>query len=200
MFRSIYAEDEEKEKKQGLGYDKESLLKTRVITLFSEINRESSSDIVNKLVILDNADSSKAIWLYINSPGGDVDSGFAIYDMIRFVKAPVYILGCGMVASAAALIYCAVAKERRFALLHSSYLIHQPLAKMDGNAIDVEIYAKKLQEVKFLINKILAEASQKTIEEVAKDTDRDYTMTSLQAREYGLVGKIVSNFSELQLN
>ena len=119
--------------------------------------------------------------------------------MIKFVKSPVYMLGVGLVASAASLIYVAVPKERRFALPHSTYLIHQPLAKMNGNAIDVEIYAKKLDQIKLLINKILADATGKKLDDVQIDTDRDYSMTAQEAKTYGLVGTIVENVSDLKL-
>ena len=115
--------------------DKETLLKTRIITLFSEINKDSAQSVIRQLIMLDSDDCTKPIWIYVNSPGGEVDSGLAIYDMIRFVKSPVNMLGVGLIASAATIIYCAVDKSHRFSLEHSTYLIHQPLAKMRGVAI-----------------------------------------------------------------
>ena len=126
-----------------------------------------------------------------------MDSGFAIYDMMRFITCPVYVLGVGLVASAAALIYVAVPKERRFALPDSTYLIHQPLASMKGVASDVEIYADKLNKIKAKINKIIADATGKNVEDVANDTDRDYWLSAEEAVTYGLVSRVVKERKEL---
>lgn len=184
------ANDENKENKT-LDAESEVLLKTRTILLSGEINKDTADSTIKKLLLLEADDSEKPIWLYINSPGGEVDSGFAIYDMIRFVKPVVNILGIGLVASAAALIFVSVPKERRFALSHSSYLIHQPLASMKGVASDVEIYAEKLNKIKKEINKVIAEATGKTEDEVALHTDRDYWLTADEAIKYGLVSKVL---------
>ena len=194
----IYNEDEKKDDKKPIG-DKDIVLKTRKLLLFSEINKSSANEIISNLIMLDNDNSIKPIWIYINSPGGEVDSGFAIYDMIKFVKSPVYVLGVGLIASAASLIYCAVPRNRRFALPNSTYLIHQPLAKMSGVAKDVEIYAQKLDKIKALINKIIATSCNQSIERVTEDTDRDCYMDALEACQYGLVGKIVRSCDEVPI-
>lgn len=193
----IYNDDEEEKEKTAPQQEKETLLKTRIVMLFGEINKDSANAVINSFIMLDNDDDKKPIWLYINSPGGEVDSGFAIYDIIKFVKSPVYVLGVGLVASAASLIYVSVPLERRFALPHSTYLIHQPLAKMQGVAIDVEMYASRLDEIKSLINKILSDASKQDLTKVTKDTDRDCYMGAEDAKKYGLVGKIITNKDEI---
>lgn len=190
------ANEENNEKKPQEG-ELDNLKKTRTILLSGEINRELSESVIRQLLILEADDSEKPVWIYINSPGGEVDSGFAIYDMMRFITCPVYVLGVGLVASAAALIYVAVPKERRFALPDSTYLIHQPLASMKGVASDVEIYADKLNKIKAKINKIIADATGKNVEDVAKDTDRDYWLSAEEAVTYGLVSRVVKERKEL---
>lgn len=190
------ANEENNEKKPQEG-ELDNLKKTRTILLSGEINRELSESVIRQLLILEADDSEKPVWIYINSPGGEVDSGFAIYDMMRFITCPVYVLGVGLVASAAALIYVAVPKERRFALPDSTYLIHQPLASMKGVASDVEIYADKLNKIKAKINKIIADATGKNVEDVANDTDRDYWLSAEEAVTYGLVSRVVKERKEL---
>lgn len=190
------ANEENNEKKPQEG-ELDNLKKTRTILLSGEINRELSESVIRQLLILEADDSEKPVWIYINSPGGEVDSGFAIYDMMRFITCPVYVLGVGLVASAAALIYVAVPKERRFALPDSTYLIHQPLASMKGVASDVEIYADKLNKIKATINKIIADATGKNVEDVANDTDRDYWLSAEEAVTYGLVSRVVKERKEL---
>ena len=190
------ANEENNEKKPQEG-ELDNLKKTRTILLSGEINRELSESVIRQLLILEADDSEKPVWIYINSPGGEVDSGFAIYDMMRFITCPVYVLGVGLVASAAALIYVAVPKERRFALPDSTYLIHQPLASMKGVASDVEIYADKLNKIKAKINKIIADATGKNVEDVASDTDRDYWLSAEEAVKYGLVSRVVKERKEL---
>ena len=190
------ANEKNNEKKPQEG-ELDNLKKTRTILLSGEINRELSESVIRQLLILEADDSEKPVWIYINSPGGEVDSGFAIYDMMRFITCPVYVLGVGLVASAAALIYVAVPKERRFALPDSTYLIHQPLASMKGVASDVEIYADKLNKIKAKINKIIADATGKNVEDVAKDTDRDYWLSAEEAVTYGLVSRVVKERKEL---
>lgn len=190
------ANEENNEKRPQEG-ELDNLKKTRTILLSGEINRELSESVIRQLLILEADDSEKPVWIYINSPGGEVDSGFAIYDMMRFITCPVYVLGVGLVASAAALIYVAVPKERRFALPDSTYLIHQPLASMKGVASDVEIYADKLNKIKAKINKIIADATGKNVEDVANDTDRDYWLSAEEAVTYGLVSRVVKERKEL---
>lgn len=175
-------------------YDK--LLKTRSLFLTGEINMDMADKFIKDLVVLD-AESQESIKVYINSPGGDVNSGFAIYDMIRFISSPVILIGMGLVASAASLILLAVPAERRIGLANSSYLIHQPLSEMRGNATDIEIHAIQLEKIKERINEIIAQATGKNIEDVAKDTDRDHWLDAQQAISYGLISRIVSSKTDI---
>ena len=164
-MKSIYAsplfDDDEEEKKAPKMPDpfSEKFLKTRQIILTGEINKDLADQIVRQLLILDTDDSKAPIYMYIDSPGGDVDAGFAIFDMIRFVKAPVYLIGMGLVASAATLVLLAVPKDKRFGLPNSRYLIHQPLGGMKGVASDIEIYARDMEKIRAkygLISKIIS--------------------------------------------
>jgi ATP-dependent Clp protease protease subunit len=147
--------------------------------------------------MMDDDSGTKNIYLYIDSPGGDVDAGYAIFDMIRFVKAPVVTIGMGLVASAGALILLAAPRERRIALPNSHYLIHQPLSGMKGVATDIEIHAKELEKARVKINKLIADETGKSLDEVSLDTDRDHWLSAEEARDYGLVSKIAVNRSEI---
>ena len=148
-------------------------------------------------MILD-AESSDPIYMYIDSPGGDVDAGFAIYDVIRFVKSPVYLVGMGLIASAAALILLAVPKEQRVGLPNSRYLIHQPLGGMRGVATDIEIFAKDMEKTRAKLNKIISEATGVSLEQVKKDTDRDYWLDADESVKYGLISRIITQREELK--
>jgi ATP-dependent Clp protease protease subunit len=196
-----FDEEEEEEKEQARRPDDalaERFLKTRTILLTGEINKEMGERVIRQLLLLESL-SSDPINVFIDSPGGDVDAGFAIFDMIRFVKAPVRILGMGLVASAAALILLAVPKERRYALPHSQYLIHQPLSGIRGVATEIEIHARELEKTRARINLIIAEATGQTVERVEKDTDRDYWMNAEEAQAYGLISKIGAGRDDLAL-
>lgn len=161
-----------------------------------EVNKNLSEKIVRQLLILE-ADSDKPIYLFIDSPGGDVDAGYAIFDMIRFIKAPVYTVGMGLVASAGALILLASPKERRVALPNSHYLIHQPLSGIKGVATDIEIHAQEIEKIRTKINALIAEETGVKLSQVEKDTDRDFWMSAEEAKSYGLVGKIAATRDEL---
>ena len=172
------------------------LLKTRTIMISGEINKDRADQFAREILVLDS-ESSDPIYVYINSPGGDVDSGFAIYDMIRFVSSPVTMIGMGLVASAAALIFLAVPSERRVALPDSTYLIHQPLSQLKGVAIAVAIYADKIEALRHKLDAVIAEATGKTREEVEKDTERDCWLTAEEALDYGLLSRIVREKKEI---
>src|SRR5574344_822062 len=175
----------------------EKFLKTRQILLSGEINEDLAEKIVRQLLILE-ADSDKPIYIYIDSPGGDVDAGFAIFDTIRFINAPVYTVGMGLVASAASLILLASPKERRMGLPNSHYLIHQPSSGMKGVATDIEIHAAELAKTRAKLNEIISKETGKSIDQVAKDTDRDYWLNADESVKYGLISKVVSKRSELK--
>lgn len=175
----------------------EKFIKTRQIILSGEINKDLAEKIVRQLLVLESDDAEKPVYIYIDSPGGDVDAGFAIFDMIRFVSCPVYLIGMGLIASAAALILLAVDKEHRLALPNSRYLIHQPSSGMRGVATDIEIHAKEMERTKAVLNKIISEQTGKSIEQVSADTNRDYWLNSEESVEYGLVSRIVNSRKDL---
>ena len=197
---SIILNEDEKSKKTQDGPEsfEEKFLKTRQIILSGEVNKELAEKIVKQLFIMEADSSEKPVYIYIDSPGGDVDSGFAIFDAIRFISCPVYIVGIGLIASAAALILLSVPKENRFGFENSRYLIHQPLSEMRGVATDVEIYAKEMENTRLVINKVISEQTGQSLEKVTQDTERDYWLSSLQACEYGLISKIVKNRKDLK--
>ena len=199
LYNSPLFDDEEDEKKQKAPEQfSEKFLKTRQIILTGEINKELADSIVRQLLILDSEDEKSPIYMYIDSPGGDVDAGFAIFDMIRFINAPVYLIGMGLIASAATLVLLAVDKEFRIGLPNSRYLIHQPLGVMRVVATDIEIYAKDREKIRAKLNSLIAEQTGTSLEQVTKDTERDFWLDSDEAVKYGLISKIISKKSELQ--
>jgi ATP-dependent Clp protease protease subunit len=172
------------------------MLKTRTILLSGEINKDLAERTIRQLLLLE-AESAEPIRVFIDSPGGDADAGFAIFDMIRFVKPPVWTMGMGLVASAAAIIQLASPKERRVGLPNSHYLIHQPLSGIRGVATDIEIHARELEKLRAKINQLIADETGSPLSQVEKDTDRDFWMTAEEAASYGLISKIVTNRGEL---
>ena len=199
MTSIILNEDEKSKKTQDVPESfAEKFLKTRQIILSGEVNKELAEKIVKQLFIMEADSSEKPVYIYIDSPGGDVDSGFAIFDAIRFISCPVYIVGIGLIASAAALILLSVPKENRFGFENRRYLIHRPLSEMRGVATDVEIYAKEMENTRLVINKVISEQTGQSLEKVTQDTERDYWLSSLQACEYGLISKIVKNRKDLK--
>lgn len=198
-MNKIYLDDEKQETKKDNAPDAitEKFLKIRQILLSGEIDKDLAEKF-NKQLLLLEADNNKPVYVFIDSPGGDVTAGYAIYDMIRFVKCPVILIGNGLIASAAALILLAAPKERRVGLPNSEYLIHQPLSQMKGTATDIEIHTVNVKKTKARINKIIAEATGKDLKKVEADTDRDYWLDAQEALEYGLISKVVSNRSELK--
>jgi ATP-dependent Clp protease protease subunit len=199
VLPSYVTEEPEEEKKTPVRPEdalSERFLKTRTILLTGEVDKDLSEKVIRHLLLLESL-SAEPITILIDSPGGDVYAGFSIFDMIRFVKAPVRIVGMGLIASAAALILLAVPKERRFGLPNSSYLIHQPLSGIQGVASDIEIHARELEKTKVRLNEIIAEATGQSLERVSKDTDRDYWMNAKESIAYGLIEKIIANRDEL---
>ncbi len=172
------------------------LLRTRTVIISGEINKDRADEFARQMLVLDS-ESSDPIYVYINSPGGDVDSGFAIYDMIRYVTSPVTVIGMGLVASAAALIFLSVPAERRVGFPDSTYLIHQPLSQLKGVAIDVAIYAEKIEALRHKLDQVIADATGRSREEVENDTERDCWMSAEEAKEYGLLSRIVTSKKEV---
>ena len=174
----------------------ETLLKTRSILISGEIDKKMAEKVVNQLLMLE-AENDEPIKVFIDSPGGDVDSAYAIFDMIRFVKPKVTMIAMGLAASAGALILLAGDKENRFGFPNSHYLIHQPLSGVRGVATEIEIHAKEIEKTRQKINALIAKETGKSLAKVEKDTDRDYWMSAEEALEYGLISKIISNRSQL---
>ena len=193
------AEETSKEKTSDSANDQlmQKFLNTRQIILSGEVNKELAEKVIRQLLILEADSASKPIYVYIDSPGGDVDAGFAIFDMIRFIKPPVYTVGMGLVASAGALILLATPKNRRLGLPNSHYLIHQPLSGIKGVATDIEIHAKEIEKIRVKINALIAEETGKDVDEVAKDTDRDYWLSAVEAVNYGLILQVIKTRSDL---
>ncbi|MDC7224296.1 MAG: ATP-dependent Clp protease proteolytic subunit [Spirochaetales bacterium] len=188
--------DDKKKSEQETPDLMQKMLQTRTILLTGEINKELAEKVIKQLLLLE-ADSSDPIKIFIDSPGGDADAGFAIYDMIRFINAPVYCIGMGLVASAASIILIAAPLDRRIALPNSHYLIHQPLSGIRGVATEIEIHANELEKLRVKINKLIASETGKDEAQVSADTDRDYWMTAKEAEDYNLVSKIITIRSEL---
>lgn len=201
-MKNYFLDDEEekakKNQEQPLDPLTEKFLNTRQVLISGEINKDLAEKVVRQLLVLEAADAKKTIYVYIDSPGGDVDAGFAIFDIIRFVSCPVVIIGMGLIASAAALILLAVDKKDRLALPNSRYLIHQPSSGMKGVATDIQIHAKEMEKTRAIINQVIAEQTGKPLEQVQKDTDRDYWLSATESIEYGLISKIVEKRSDLK--
>ena len=175
----------------------EALFKARTILLTGGIDDKQARRVSERLLAL-ASESKEPILLVLSSPGGHVESGDMIHDMIKFVPAPVKILGTGWVASAGALIYSAAKKENRYALPNTRFLLHEPRGGVGGQASDVEIQAREIIKMRERLNKIFAAATGQTLAKIKKDTDRDYWMTATEAVKYGLVHKIVTSQSEVK--
>ena len=169
------------------------LLNDRVIFLSDEVNDTTASLVVAQMLFLEAQDPDKDISFYINSPGGSVSAGMAIYDTMNFIKCDVSTICIGMAASMGAFLLSAGTKGKRFALPHSEIMIHQPLGGARGQATDIEIQAKQILRIKETLNKILAQNTGKPLEVIEKDTDRDNYMTAEEALDYGLIDKILTH-------
>ena len=184
------------EKEGGIekGYDLFSrLLKDRIVLMFNEVNDDLACSIIAQLLYLESVDPNKDICLYINSPGGVVSAGFGIYDTIKKLKCDVSTVCVGMAASMGAFLLAAGTKGKRYALENSQIMIHQVLGGAQGQASDIIIEAKQMQKVKDRLNKILAKNTGHSIEEVARDTDRNNWMFADEALEYGIIDHVISS-------
>lgn len=176
----------------------EKLLKTRTLTLFDAVDAKLAKEVVNQLLLLEADDDKKPIYLILNSPGGEVTSGFAIYDAIRFIQPEVKILCAGLCASIATIILTAVPKANRLSLPNCEFLIHQPLTQgITGRISDIEIASKELMKTKQRLLSILATETGQNLESITAHCDRDFWMSATEALEYGLISKIISSRKEL---
>lgn len=167
------------------------LLKVRIIMLGSQIDDNVANSIVSQLLFLQAQDSEKDIYLYINSPGGSVTAGFAIYDTIQHIKPDVQTICIGMAASMGSFLLAAGAKGKRFALPNAEVMIHQPLGGAQGQATEIEIAANHILKTREKLNRILSERTGQSIEKIQKDTDRDNFLTAEEAKEYGLIDEVM---------
>ena len=173
------------------------LLDSRTVLLTGPVTDELSQKIVAQLLVLDARDVERPIRVYINSPGGSVDAGFAIYDAMRFVRAPVHVICAGLAASAATVILLGAAKGSRYTLPNTRFLLHQPSTGMQGQASDISIGAQQILNLRARINRLLAAETGQPLERIETDTHRDYWMTAEEAVAYGLIDSIVASASEL---
>ena len=169
------------------------LLKERVVFMVGGVNDQTANLVVAQLLFLESENPDKDIHLYINSPGGSVSAGMAIFDTMNFIKPDVSTLCIGMAASMGAFLLAAGAKGKRFALPNSRVMIHQPLGGAQGQATDIQIQAREILRLKADLNRILAERTGQPIEKIEADTDRDYFMSSEEAQTYGLIDQVINN-------
>ena len=169
----------------------------RILFLGSEVNDAIANSLVAQMLYLDSEDSSKPIYLYINSPGGSVTAGLAIFDTMQYVKSDVVTICVGLAASMGAFLLAAGTKGKRLALPHSRIMIHQPLGgTSQRQASDIEIEAREILRIKDMLNQSLADMSGQSLEKIAKDTDRDYFLSAAEAKEYGLIDRVISHPTE----
>jgi ATP-dependent Clp protease protease subunit len=167
------------------------LLKERIIFLPSYIEDDMANLVIAQMLFLEAEDPDKDVYLYVNSPGGSVTAGMAIYDTMQYVKPAVSTICMGQAASMGALLLCAGAKGKRFALPHSRIMIHQPLAGVQGQATDIDIQAREILRIRDELNRILVTHTGQQVERISRDTDRDFFMTAEQAKEYGIVDQVI---------
>jgi len=173
------------------------LLKDRIIFLGTEIHDELANVIIAQMLFLESEDPDRDVNLYINSPGGSVSAGMAIYDTMKFIKPDVVTYCVGMAASMAAVLMASGTKGKRYALPHSRLMLHQPLGGFRGQASDIDIHAKEILKIKAELNAILVEHTGQPIEKIERDTDRDYFLIAQEAKEYGLIDTVITDKSEL---
>lgn len=190
-------DEDKKQSDEALGKDAAAaLFKSRSIFIFGEITQELAQKVCAQLIALAAA-SDEDIRVFINSPGGHVESGDSMHDMIKFIKPKVWIIGCGWVASAGALTYIAVPKERRVCLPNTRFLLHQPSGGARGMASDIEIQAREIIKMNERLIKLFSEACGQPEDKIAKDIDRDYWLSADEAIKYGLVSKIITSEAEV---
>jgi len=173
------------------------IFKARTILIYGGIDQKKAQEVSEKLIAF-SAESDEPIKVFINSQGGHVEAGDTIHDMLRFVKAKVLIIGTGWVASAGALIYAAVPVERRFSLPNTRFMLHQPSGGVGGQASDISIEAQEILKMRQRLNELFARQTGQSIEKIEHDTDRNFWMSAVEAKAYGLVGKIIDSEREIE--
>ncbi len=189
------ATEEKKHDEEGLTA---RLLRSRTIVIADEINKKMAQQVITQLLLLEQEDPEKPIKLFINSPGGDADAGYAIYDMIKFIKPEVKAICAGITASAAVIILLGASKKNRYSLPNARILIHQPSTGIMGTAADIEIEASEILKFRDKINHLIAEETGQSIEKIEADTRRNFWMSGEEALEYGLIGKIITDREQLE--
>jgi len=195
----FFAEDDDEKKAENEAKQDSflaRLLKSRTVMVYGTVDQELAEKVIAQLLMLDN-DNNDPIRAVITSPGGHVDSGYAIYDMMNFVKSPVITIGAGWVASIAVPIFLGGDKDLRFSLPNTRYLLHQPSGGAGGQAADIRIEAQEILKIRTRINKLLADETGQPVEKVAKDSDRNFWMNAEEAVEYGIVKKIVNHAADI---
>lgn len=189
--------NEDKKQEQDQMSFLEKSLKSRRIFLSEDVNSKSAKKIIDLLFLLESEDPNKPVYFFINSPGGEVNSGLAIYDVMEFISCPVYTIGCGLVASIAAIIHLQPQKDMRLSLPHAEYLLHQPLGQMQGSASELEIHAKQILKTRAELNQLISDKSGQKLDVVAENTKRDFWMDAQESANWGLVGTIIRSSKEL---
>jgi len=185
--------DKSKEEKGSAVKIQETFLKERKVFLWGEVSDKSARDVTEKLLYLELEDPGKEITFYINTPGGSITAGMAVYDTMKMISSPIRVVVTGMAASMGSILLCGADKGKRFLYPHSRVLIHQPLisGQMVAVAVDIHIQAKEMERLRDELNQILSESSGQPLEKIQKDTDRDFYMTATEAIEYGLADAVV---------
>ncbi len=198
MTTPVLSEDERDSRDKTAAAAK-ILFDSRLILLFGEINEKVARETTAQLLALSET-SHEPIRLVISSPGGHVESGDAIHDMIRFIGAPVTVIGTGWVASAGVHIYLAAARERRYCTPNTRFLLHQPMGGIGGSAVDMEIEAREILKMRDRLNRVIASETGQSLEQVARDTDRNHWLSPEEARDYGIVSHIVSGIDDVNVD
>lgn len=182
---------------RGGGVLFEKMLETRTVLLSGEINKDLAEKVIRQLLLLEATDDGGMVKIFIDSPGGDADAGFAIVDVARFIKPDVCTVGMGLVASAAALVLLASPPKLRLGLPNSHYMIHQPLSGIRGVATEIEIHAKELEKLRIRVNQMISDETGRALSDVENDTDRNYWMSAGEAKDYNLISRVISSREEL---
>ncbi|MBO0421656.1 ATP-dependent Clp protease proteolytic subunit [Enterococcus plantarum] len=189
-------ENEETEEKQQPNAFMKKLFEERTILIYGEINQDLAREVTSQLLLL-AAMGDEPIKIFINSQGGHVEAGDTIHDMIKFVKPEVIVIGTGWVASAGITIYLAAEAKNRYSLPNTRYMIHQPAGGVQGQSTEIQIEAKEIIRMRERVNRLIAEATGQTYEKIAKDTDRNFWMSADEAKDYGMISKIIQTSDEI---